>query len=98
MIPKESPEEISLGGGLTVAGLLKILSNNDNIITSGISNCIPSPSNLRYVMKKARKATFMRIAVFLFNYTCSMSCDKGERAGLVRLFKDIYLWDVELVQ
>ena len=40
----------------------------------------------------------MRIAGFVCKYTCSMSCDKGERAELGRLVKEIYFWDVELVQ
>ena len=65
VIPKSSPEAISLGGGLIVAGLLASLGINDNKIISGIYNCIPSPSNLQYVAKKACGATFMRISGFI---------------------------------
>ena len=59
---------------------------------SEILDCIPSPSNLRYVVKKAREAIFMRIAGFVCIYPCSMSCEKGERAGIGRLIKEIALW------
>ena len=38
VMPKASPEEISLGGGLIVGGLLESLGINDNKITSGIPN------------------------------------------------------------
>ena len=37
----------------------------------------------------------MRIAGFLYNYPCSMSYDKGERAGIGRLVKDTAFWDGE---
>ena len=77
VMPKASPEAISLGGGLIVAGLFTSLGINDNKIISGISNFIPSPSKLRYVVKKSRKATLMRIAGFFCNYPCSMSCEQG---------------------
>ena len=48
--------------------------------------------------KKAREATFMRIAGFVCNYPWCMLCDKGERAGLGRLLKEIALWDGERVK
>ena len=38
LMPNASREEISLGGGLIVAGLLASLGINDNKIISGISN------------------------------------------------------------
>ena len=62
---KAIPEEICIGGGLVVAGILSILDINNNKIISGISNCIPSPSNLWYVTKRACEATFMMIAGFV---------------------------------
>ena len=40
----------------------------------------------------------MSIAGFVCNYPCSMLCNKGEHAGLVRLIKDIVFWDGERVQ
>ena len=49
-------------------------------------------------MNKACEATFIRITGFVYNYPYSMSCDKGERAGLGRLVKDISFWDGEQVQ
>ena len=98
MITKASPEAICLGGGLTVCGLLESLGITNNKIISGIPNFIPSPSNLRYVVKKYREATFMRISGFVFNYPCSISCAKGERAGIVCLVKEIDFWDVEVFQ
>ena len=66
MTPKSSPEAISLGDGLIVGGLLASLGINNNKIISGIPNCIPSPSNLRYVAKKAYEATLMRITGFVY--------------------------------
>ena len=98
VIPKASPEAISLGGGLIVAGLLASLGINNNKIISGISNCIPSPSKLRYVAKKSREATFIRISGFVCNYPYSMSCGNGERAGIGRLVKEMSFWDGEQVQ
>ena len=98
VIPKLSPEAICLGGGSIVGGLLTSLCINDNKIISGIPNFIPIPSNLYYVVKKFREATFMGIAGFFCNYPCSMSCDKGERAGLGSMVKEIGLWDSERVQ
>ena len=62
---KSSSGEISLGGGFIVAGILESIGINDNKIISGISNFIPGPSNLRYVVKKARETKFMRIAGFI---------------------------------
>ena len=56
MILKALLEPISLGGGLIVDGLLASLDIKDNKIISGISNCITSPSNLRCVVNKSRKA------------------------------------------
>ena len=94
-MPKASLESIYLGGGLIVGGLLESLGINDNKIISGIPNCIPSPSNLWYVVKKSHEAVFIRISGFICNYPCSMSCDKGYRAGLGRLVKEIDLWDGE---
>ena len=40
----------------------------------------------------------MRIAGFLCNYPCSMSCKKEERAGIGRLVKDINFRGVERLQ
>ena len=90
VIPKTSPEAIYIGGGLLVGVLLEILGINHNKIISGIPNYIPSPPNLRYVVKNYREDKFMRISGFVCNYPCSMSCNKGYRAGLGRLVKDIY--------
>ena len=70
---------------MIVAGLLESLRINDNKIISGISNCIPSSSNLRYVVKKDLETKFTRIAGFVCNYICIMSRGKGERAGLGRI-------------
>ena len=72
MIPKSSPEAICFGGGLIVGGILVSVGINDNKIISGIPNYIPSPSNLLYVVKKAREANFMSISGFVCNYPCSM--------------------------
>ena len=68
VIQKASTEAISLGGGLIVAGLLASLGINNNKIISGVSNLIPSLSNLCCVVKKYREAKFMRIAGFVLNY------------------------------
>ena len=87
VMPKASPEAISLGGVLIVGGLLEILGINDNKIISGIPNCIPSPSNLRYMLKKYREATFIRISGFVCNCPFRMSCNKGERDGVGCLVK-----------
>ena len=38
VMPKASPEAISLGGGLIVGGILASLGINDNRIISGIPN------------------------------------------------------------
>ena len=94
MIPKLSLEAIFLGGGLISGGLLANLGINDNKITSGIPNYIPSPSNLRYVAKKSRQAKFIRIKGFEYNYPCSMSFNKVERDGLGCMLKEIDFWDV----
>ena len=40
----------------------------------------------------------MRIAGFVCKYPCSMSCDRGEHAGIAHLVKEIDFWDGELVQ
>ena len=61
-------------------------------------NRTTSPSSLWYVMKKYHKATFMRIAGFVWNYPCSISCSKIEHSGLVHLVKEINFWDGEWVQ
>ena len=61
MIKKALPEAIFLGDGLIVSGLLESLGINDNKIISEISNCIPIPSNIQYVVKKSREAKFMSI-------------------------------------
>ena len=98
VMPEASPEAISLGCGFIVACLLASLGINDNKIISGISDCSPSPSNVRYVVKKYRVDVFIRISVFVCNYPCSMLCNKGERDGLGRIFKEIDLWDGEQVQ
>ena len=42
MIPKASPEAISIGGGLLVGGFLASLGINENKIISDIPNGIPS--------------------------------------------------------
>ena len=68
VIPKASPEAISLGGGLVVRGLLESIGINDNNIISGITNYIHSSSNFSYVMKKYREAIFMKISGFVCNY------------------------------
>ena len=65
---------------------------------SGIHNCIPSPSNPRYVAKKSREATFRNIAGFVCNYPFRIWCNKGERDGIVRLVNYIDLWDDERVK
>ena len=95
---KAYPEAISLGGRLILAGILASLGINNNRIISGIYNCIPVPSKLRYVVEKSRQATFMSIAGFVCNYLCSMSRNKGECAGIDHLVKYITLWDGERVQ
>ena len=77
VIMKASPEAICFGGGLIEVVLLANLGIHNNNIVSGIPNCIPSPSNLRYAAKKSRKDTFMRIAGFVCNYPHRMSCNKG---------------------
>ena len=74
---------------MVVSGLLASLGINDNNIISEIPHCIPSPSNLWYVVNKSLEATFMRIVGFVCNYPCSMSLNKGERAGLGRMVQDI---------
>ena len=98
VITKASPESISLGGVLIVGVLLTSLGINDNKIIYGILNCVPSSSNLWHVVEKSCEATFMTIAGFVFNYPCSMSFNKGERAGLGRLAKDTAFWGAEQVQ
>ena len=85
VIPKASPDSIYCGCGFVVDGLSESLGINDNKIISGIQNCIPSPSNLRYVVKKDLETKFTRIAGFVCNYICIMSRGKGERAGLGRI-------------
>ena len=97
LIPKASLEVISLGGGLIVSGILASLGINDKIIIFGISNCIPSPPQLCYVVKKSSEATFMRIAGFVCNYPFSMSCDKVEHSGIGRMGKYIAFWEGERV-
>ena len=98
VIPKALPESIFLGGVLIVGGLLESLGINNNKIIYGIPNCIPSSSDLQYVANKAREAKFMRIAGFVCNYPCSMSCNKGYHDGIGSMFKDIYFWYCEIVQ
>ena len=89
VIPNALPEAICLRGGLILGDLLASLVINNNRIISGVPNYIPSPSNLWYVVKKSCEATLMRIAGFVYNFTYSMSCNKGERAGIGRLIKEI---------
>ena len=89
VLPKTSPESISLGGGLIVGGLLASIGINDNNIISVIPNYIPSPSNLRYVVNKYRNAAFMRMVGFIYNYPCSVLCVKEERSGIGRHVKYI---------
>ena len=69
VMSKSSPEAICIRGGLIVGGILESLGINDNNIISEIQNCIPSPSNLWYVVKKYREAAFMRISGFVCNYS-----------------------------
>ena len=76
VMPKASPEAIYIEIGLIVGGLLEIIGIKDNNIISGTPNVITSTSSLRYVAKKSREATFMRISGFVCNYPCSTSCDK----------------------
>ena len=83
---------------MIVGGISEILGINDNKSISGIPNCIPSTSNLWYVVKKSREAKSMRITGFVCNYPCSMSCDNGERDGIVLLVKEISFWDGEQVK
>ena len=80
---------------MIVGGLLESLGINDNKIISGILNCIPTPSNLWCVVKKYCGDKFMRIAGFVCNYPCRMSYEKGDRARLGRLVKEIAFWDGE---
>ena len=80
---------------MIVDGLLESLGINNNKIISGIPSFIPSPSKLWYVVKKSREATFMRIAGFVCNYPCIMSCDKVEHAGIDHMVKDMDFWDGE---
>ena len=70
VMTKASLEAIYLGGVLVLGGLLASLGINDNNIMFGVPNCIPSPSNLRYVVKKSLEDTFMKISVFVCNYPC----------------------------
>ena len=72
VMPKSSLEAISLEGGFILSVLLIKLGINENKIISRIPNCIPSPSNLRYVVKKSRADKFMRIAGFVCNSPCSI--------------------------
>ena len=57
VMPKYSPEEISLRGVLKVGGLLVSIGVNDNKIISGITNGISIPSRIWYVVKKVCDAT-----------------------------------------
>ena len=98
VIPKASPEEIYLGGGLILCSLLASLDIKNKKIISGIPNFIPISSHLQYVVNKSHEYTFMSIVGFFCNYTYIISCDKGERDGLGSLVKGIDLWDVKLVQ
>ena len=95
---KLSPETICLGVGLIVCGLLTSLCIDNNKIISGIPNCIPSPSNVQYVVKKYREAKFMRIVSFVCNFPYSISYDKIEHDGIVHLVKEIAFWNGERVQ
>ena len=61
VMPKASPEAISLGGGLIVGGILASLGINDNRIISGIPNIIPIPSTLWLVAKKSCEVKLMSI-------------------------------------
>ena len=95
VIPKASLEEICLGGGLIVGGLLASLDINDDNIISGITNFIPSPSHLWCVVKKPCEGTFMSIVWFVFNYPCSMPYNNGGSAGIGRLVKEMSFWGGE---
>ena len=89
VIPKASPEAISLGGGFIAGGILDSLGINYNKIIYGIPNGITITSILRYVLKKSREATFMIIAGFFCKYPCNMSFKKVYCAGLDRLVKEV---------
>ena len=82
VMPKASPEAISLGGGLIVGGILESLDINYNMIISGTTNYIPSQSILRSVANKACEAAFMRISGFVCNYPCIMSYKRESMMGL----------------
>ena len=77
VMPKSSAEAISIVVVLLIAGLLESIGAKDNKIISEIYNGIISPSNLCYVVKKYREATFMMIAGFVCNYPFIITCDKG---------------------
>ena len=74
---------------------MAVLGININEIISEITNCILSPSKLWYVVNKSQEDTFTRIVGFVCNYSCSMSLDKGERAGIGCMVKYIAFWDGE---
>ena len=82
MIPKASTEAISLGGGFIIGDLLLSIGINENKILYGVLNSIPIPLSLRSMVKKSCEAIFMRVAGFVCNYPCIMSCDKEKRARL----------------
>ena len=52
-------------------------------------NIISIPSILLYVVKKYHKDTIMGISWFFCKYTCIMSWNKGERARIGRIVKEI---------
>ena len=98
VIPKASPDSIYLGGELIVGGILESIAINYNKIISGIPNYIPSPSNLRFMVKKYHEATFMSIAGFVWNYPFIMLYNKGECDGIGLLAKERYFRDGEWFQ
>ena len=83
VMPKASPEAISIGVGLILSGLLACLCINNNMIISGIYNYIPSPSNLQSVLKESHEAIFMRIAGFSAIIPAACHATRESVLGLV---------------
>ena len=89
VVPKSSPDVISIVCGLIVCGLLVIFGINKNKIIYGIMNGIPSLSILRLVVNKSREDAFMRITWFVCKYPFSVLCDKVDCSRIDRLVKSI---------
>ena len=95
---KASPEAISFVGWLIVGGILASIGINYNNIISGIPNGIPNPSIIQSMVNKYCENKFMRISGFVCKYLCSISCNKVESGGIVRLVKEIVFCGGEQVQ